>query len=429
MPHFRLRLTARVIVVAMVVPAMPFTALAQGDPGRAPGPIHAAEAPDARGFVAEPAIIGRALDFTTRLVGDGGEVQNGLYPDLGNMPTGSGWISAGPGYRHWFAGDQLFVDGSAAISWRAYKMVQARIELPQLLRSRLTLGTQARWQDLTQVTYFGEGPTTEESQRSEYRLKSVNVVGYATVHPVQWLSIGGRAGWIGRPSIAEPAGTFERGYPASQDVFPDDPVFARTNQPNYGYGEVSVTADDRDRPSHPRRGGLYRAAWSAYSDRDTGGFSFGRAELEAARFVPLASSRMVLAAHGWLVATHTAAGQAVPFYLEPSLGGHNTLRGYADYRFHDRAALIFNLESRIALFTHLDAAVFADAGNVAPRVGALNVDRRSYGAGLRLHTRRATVARVDVAHGSEGWRLLFRLNDPLRLSRLSRRTAPVPFVP
>ena len=429
MPHSRLQLTARVIVVAMVVGAMSFTALAQGDPGRMPGPSQAAEAPAARGFVAEPPLISRALDFTTRLVGDGGEIKNGLYPDLGNMPTGSGWISAGPGYRHWFAGDRLFVDGSAAISWRAYKMVQARIELPQLLRSRLTLGAQTRWQDLTQVTYFGEGPTTEESQRSEYRLESVNVAGYATLHPVQRLSIGGRAGWIGRPSIAAPAGTFERGYAATQDMFPDDPVFARADQPNYGYGEVFVALDDRDHRSHPTRGGLYRAAWSAYSDRDTGGFSFGRSELEAARFVPLASSRVVLAAHGWLVATHAGDGQVVPFYLEPSLGGHNTLRGYADYRFHDRTTLVFNLESRFALFTHIDAAVFADAGNVAPRVADLNVDRRSYGAGVRLHTRRATVARVDVAHGSEGWRVLFRLNDPLHLSRLSRRTAPVPFVP
>jgi outer membrane protein assembly factor BamA len=129
------------------------------------------------------------------------------------------------------------------------------------------------------------------------------------------------------------------------------------------------------------------------------------------------------------VATHTADGHVVPFYLASSLGGHNTLRGYSDYRFHDRATLVLNLESRIALFTHLDAAVFADAGNVAPRVPDLNVDRRSYGVGLRLHTRRATFARVDVAHGSDGWRWMMRMNDPLRLSRLSTRTAPIPSVP
>jgi len=401
----------RAVVLAIVIGAIPLRVAAQD------------------GLVPEPRLIGRALDFTTRLLGDGGEVKNGVYPELGNMPTGAGWMTFGPGYRHWSARDRVFADASAALSWRAYKMVQARVELPQLLRSRLAIGSQARWQDLTQVTYFGEGPATLETQRSEYRLRSVNVVGYATLRPVQWLSIGGRAGWLERPLISAPAGTFRGDNPSTQDVFPDDPVFARGEQPSYAHGEISVAADDRDHRSHPTRGGIYRAAWSAYSDRDTGGFSFGRSEIEAARFVPLASSRVVLAAHGWLVATHTADGHVVPFYLASSLGGHNTLRGYSDYRFHDRATLVLNLESRIALFTHLDAAVFADAGNVAPRVADLNVDRRSYGVGLRLHTRRATFARVDVAHGSDGWRWMMRMNDPLRLSRLSTRTAPIPSVP
>ena len=68
------------------------------------------------------------------------------------MPTGAGWITAGPGYRYWFFGDQMFIDGSAAVSWRAYTMAQARIEMPQLAKSRLVLGTQVRWQDLTQVS-------------------------------------------------------------------------------------------------------------------------------------------------------------------------------------------------------------------------------------------------------------------------------------
>jgi outer membrane protein assembly factor BamA len=279
------------------------------------------------------------------------------------------------------------------------------------------------------VTYFGDGPDSLVEQRSEYSLQSVNIVGYATLRPRQWLSIDGRAGWVRSPSISEPAGSFERGNPATQEVFPDDPVFARGDQPDYGHGEVSVAADDRDHRSYPTRGGLYRAAWSGYSDRGTGGFSFSRSAFEVARFVPLASSRVVLAAHGWLVATHAADDQAVPFYLAPSLGGHNTLRGYADYRFHDRSTLVVNLESRIALFTHLDVAGFADAGNVAPRASALNLDRRSYGVGVRMHTRRSTFARFDVAHGSEGWRFVFRLNDPLHMSRISKRTTPVPFVP
>ena len=91
--------------------------------------------------------------------------------------------------------------------------------------------------------------------------------------------------------------------------------------------------------------------------------------------------------------------------------------------------LLLNLETRVALMTHVDVAAFLDAGNVASRIGDLNLDKRSYGIGFRLHARRNTFARFDLARGDEGWRFVFRLNDPLSLSRLLRRTAPVPFVP
>jgi outer membrane protein assembly factor BamA len=115
--------------------------------------------------------------------------------------------------------------------------------------------------------------------------------------------------------------------------------------------------------------------------------------------------------------------------MQPSLGGQNTLRGFADYRFHDRNALLVTAEARFALMTHVDLATFWDAGNVAERFGDLDLDKRSWGMGFRLHSRRETFARFDMAHSEEGWKFLFRLNDPLHLSRLTKRTAPVPFVP
>ena len=378
---------------------------------------------------AEPREIARTIDFVTRTLGDGSEVKSGFYPELSNMPTGAGWITVGPGYRRWFFGDQLLIDGSAAVSWRAYKMAQARIELPQLAKSRLALGTQVRWQDLTQVTYFGEGADSLEANRSEYRLESTNIAGYATVRPTPWLSVGGRIGWLDRPSLGPPAGTFQRGNPPTQEVFPSDPVFSLSSQPSFAYQEASIAVDTRNRRGHPTTGGLYRAAWTGYTDQDHGTFSFRRSELEAAHFIPVSRSRVVFAMHGWLVASHTADDEWVPFYLEPSLGGHNTLRSYSDYRFHDRNLLVVNLEARMALFNHLDAAVFADAGNVAADIDEVDLDKRSYGAGLRLHSRESTFARVDIAHGAEGWRFMFRLSDPLQLKRLTRRTAPVPFVP
>jgi outer membrane protein assembly factor BamA len=122
----------------------------------------------------------------------------------------------------------------------------------------------------------------------------------------------------------------------------------------------------------------------------------------------------------------------VPFYLLPSLGGQNTLRSYDNYRFHDANMQLVNLESRWALFAHVDVAAFVDAGKVAPHAGDLDFRhlKRSYGAGLRVHNARSTLVRIDVGHGAEGWRLYLKISDPFKRSTpASGRSSVLPFVP
>lgn len=423
----------RTWALALLVAALPATVAAQDPPVGSQQPATArADDLEPDGLFPEPAIIDSAISFAQRrfhLGDEPGRPKSGFYPELSNMPTGAGWISLGPGYRHWLFSNRAVVDASAALSWRSYKMAQVRFEFPTLADARVMAGSQFRWQDLTQVTYFGEGEETLESTRSEYRLKSTNVVGYVTLKPVQWLSVGGRIGWLDAPSILPPTGSFTRGNPSTEEVFPDDAAYSVATQPAFVHGDLSVAADTRDHRSHPTRGGLYRASWARYADRDAGTFSFRRYEAEGAQFVPVAGSRLVLALHGWLVGSDTSEGDVIPFYLLPSLGGSNTLRAYTDFRFHDRNMVVLNAEARVALFTHVDAAVFADAGNVSARVADLNLDKRAYGIGFRVHAHESTFARFDIAHGEDGWRFFFRLSDPLHLTRLSRRTAAVPFVP
>lgn len=382
---------------------------------------------ESQGLLVEPMVIERAVIFGDRHFGNGA-ITNGFYTDFWNMVPGAGWISGGPGYRRWYSKDRVFVDASAAISWRGYKTAQARFELPRLVRSRLLLGSQMRWRDFTQVSFFGEGAEAPDSNVSEYRLRSKNLVGYATLRPVEWVDVDLQIGWL-KPSILPRAGPFKRDRLDTRDAFPGNIVFAVAEQPTFIHRGIAITADARDFPGRPTRGGLVRAAAADYSDRDSQAFSFRRYEAEAAGFVPFANSRAVLALHGWLVTSDTDEGQFVPFYLQPSLGGQNSLRSYADYRFHDRSMMLVNAEARIAMMTHVDAAVFIDAGNVGPRVRDLDFGKRSYGAGLRLHSRRQTYARLDVARGDEGWRFVFRFTDPLNLARISERTAAAPFVP
>jgi hypothetical protein len=380
-----------------------------------------------QGIVTEPVVVERAIIFSDRRLG-GGDLSGGWRLGFADLTPGAGSLSLQTTYRRWGSKDRYVGEASAGVSMRGYRAVAARFELPRFAQRRMALGTEFRWQDYTQVAYFGTGPDTFETNASQYRLRSSNLVGYVTLRPARWVDIDASIGVLS-PTMLASAGPFKRDRPETSAVFDGDPVFSRAEQPAFVTSGISLTADTRDFAGHSLRGGVVHVAATRYSDQDDGQASFGRYEAEVAQFVPLARRRVILAVHGRFVGSDMDEGRYVPFYLQPSLGGHNSLRSYDDHRFHDRNLLSLTVETRVAMMTHVDAAFFVDAGNVAAHAADLNLDRRSYGAGLRLHSRRETLARIDVAHGAEGWRAVFRLTDPLRLSRLARRTAVVPFVP
>jgi hypothetical protein len=338
-------------------------------------------------------------------------------------------VSLGPGYRQYLRDDHVMFDTSAALSWRLYKMGQARVEFLDLARDRLTLGVQGMWQDQTQVNFFGIGPDVAEDDQTQYRMQSFDLVGYGTYRATDWLAFDGTFGWLPSPKVMPAGGTFQGDFPDTLVVFPTLPAASVSDQPPFLHGMLAVRADTRDHPGHPTRGWYYRAALTNYTDWTTEDFSFNQWEAEGTQFVPLADRRWVLGFRGWIVSAEPLSGNEVPFYLLPSVGGHNTLRDFHTMQFHDNAALVVNAESRWSIFTHMDGAIFFDAGNVAPTVDDLNLDKVSYGAGVRVHIERTTIARFDVAGGPEGWRVVVRTNDPLRLTRYKRRIAAIPFIP
>ena len=383
------------------------------------------------GLLPEPSAIAKAIAYADRKMNRGGEPRDGFYPEFGNMITGSGWISVGPGYRHRLFDGRARIDASGAFSWNLYRMAQVHFELPHLANDHVLLGTQVIYQDLLRVNFFGVGNATSKSDRSGFRLKGTDILGYASVKVTPSLSLNGRFGSVQRIHVSAIAGRHVT-YPSTVDVFSEATAPGLTQQPAYLHADVSAVVDTRNHAGHPTRGGLYRLTAANYSDRDSGKYSFRRYEVEAAQFVPLAGDTWVLALHGWEVFTDASSGSTVPFYLMPSLGGKNTLRGYLDYRFHDRHMQSFNAESRWALFNHVDAAIFADFGKVAPTTGDLNFKdlKKSYGAGLRLHNGTYTFARLDFGRSTEGWRVLLQMSDPFKRSTLSgSHTAVLPFVP
>jgi hypothetical protein len=377
----------------------------------------------------EPPLLTAGIDFVERFTSSGdGEDDGGFYPKVGGMISGAGWISGGPGYRRTVFGGRAHADAYAAVSWRGYLRADAMLEFPLLADGRLAAGVEGLWQDATQVNYFGLGPDSSEELRSQYRLQTMNVVTYARYRPQRWLALSSRFGWLDRPSVSSATGPFRPDAFDAQATFPDDPAMTLAEQPMFLHGEMSITADTRDFPDHPTRGSLYHASAGAYV-ADERRYSFQRYEIEGLQALPLFDRALVVVLHGWGLFTHASPDQEVPFYLMPGLGGSYTLRGYSNYRFHDRHLLLASAESRWPIFVHLDGAVFVDAGTVAAEAGDLGFDKLVYGFGLRLHSHRFTLGRLDVSHTDEGWGVMFRSSDPFSLDRLKRWVAAVPFVP
>jgi len=241
-------------LIPVVVLASAISALAQE--AAPPEPTH-----DKFTGAAEPRPVTFVADFVGRFLGDGaGEEKSGFYPAFGRIVSGAGWISIGPGYRQRVFNGRAVIDGSAAISWRAYKQGQARFEFTDLADSHVAVGTQVWWQDLTQLNYFGNGPDSSIDGRSEYRLKTADVVGYGAYRPTRWLTLGASAGRLDGPTLDAPTGPFDRDYPDARLTYPNDPAFSLERQPAFAHGTVSVTADTRDYPDHPSRGAFYQAA-------------------------------------------------------------------------------------------------------------------------------------------------------------------------
>ena len=106
-------------------------------------------------------------------------------------------------------------------------------------------------------------------------------------------------------------------------------------------------------------------------------------------------------------------GNDVPFYLQPTLGGSQMLRGFATDRFRDRQLVWAQAEYGWDLWPFLGAVLFYEGGVVGSAPAALSIKdfKRDYGIGFRFGSARTIAVRTDVAFGSgEGTRIAMRFS-------------------
>ena len=330
-------------------------------------------------------------------------VRDGIHWKLGSLTTGSGFAYGG-GYRH----RRLFDGQGAATVWAAaslkrYWAMEGRFALPDLADGRVSLEAFARHSDYPREAFFGLGPDSRRSDHTSFDLRMTRVGGEAAVRPWKQLAFGGELEWL-RPRARN--GTDPR-------VPPIEALFDARAVPGLGieteFIRTGVSAEvDYRQPRNARRGGWYRLDASRYQARSAP-FDFTRLEADLRQYLSAFAERRVVALR-LLASTSTAdAGSQVPFYLMPSLGGHDSLRGFRDYRFRGPHALLAQAEYRYEIWSGFDAALFYDAGKVADTRRDLDFKRlqHDYGVGFRFNTDNGVIFRVDAGFGSRDGRHLF----------------------
>ena len=336
---------------------------------------------------------------------------DGFGVGFGNITPGAGFAIGAQYKRSDLLGGNLTLRVGARASVNESYLGRLDLSLPNLFGGRAFVDFNTMHRDISEMPYYGAGPDSQKSGRSDYRLEDTNVELRPGLRPFQKL----RVGLIGSYLAVNVGPGHASRYISTDRQFGPDVAPGIDRQTNFLRGGGFVEFDWRDRSSNPTSGGKYSAQYVRYLARDLGSSSFLRLDLDAAQYLPLFNHTRVIALHGSSSFTTTGAGQHVPFYLQPTLGGPDTLRGYRAYRFYGDNSVMVNAEYRWDLSPILGMVAFADGGKVFDRWEQWNLHgiESDVGFGFRVKNRsRSKVAfSLDTGFSHEGFQIWFRANN------------------
>ena len=401
----------RIPSVALALCALAAPAAAQTDTAREDEAFAARAAKAERPAPYAPGRVERALG----LIETSPAVQRLFVPldgfgvRIGGIDGGSP-IAAGPSWRRSTgAGGNLQLHASGAVSIAADNEVEAGVVIPHAGSPRLALHVSALASHLANERFFGLGPATLKADETAFVVDRRELMASATLTPASWLTMAASAGTV-MTSGADAEG---RRAPAVSTRFLAQAAPGLGLDTDFTTVSLATTVDVRDMPQNPRSGGRYHLAVSRYADRSGTTHSFTRVDVEVEQHLSTWKRQRVLTLRAIGSSLVADAGNDVPFYLQPTLGGSRVLRGFVTDRFRDRNLLALQAEYGFDLTPFLNTVLFYEAGAVASRWDDIDMNRleRDYGIGFRFGSARTVAFRTDVALGSgEGTRFTMRMN-------------------
>jgi outer membrane protein assembly factor BamA len=333
----------------------------------------------------------------------------GLRARIGALVTGSGF-AAGPEYfRDDLNDGNLIIRATTQFSVSKYQLYDLELNLPKLAQNRAFFELHATHRNYPQMQYFGPGPDSKREGRSDFRLEDTAFSVVTGVKPISHLRLGVIGGFT---EVNVGPGTDDR-YANAEILYSPTVAPGINHQTDFLQSGVFAQYDTRDIPGGPRSGGNYIARFTYNKDSDLNLHTFRKLDVELQHYIPLFNARRVIALRAKSELTYENTGQTVPFYMQPTLGGSNDLRGFRPFRFYDDNLVVFNAEYRYEVFAGLDMAVFADAGKVFRTASQLNLHdlEGAYGIGMRFNARNAVFMRIDAGFSHEGFQVWLKFNN------------------
>lgn len=325
-------------------------------------------------------------------------------PILGGLPADSG-LAAGAELLRYRTVGPLDARGRFIVSYKKYEHAELSLELPPPATNDFFADIRLRYRNYPEEDFWGLGSDTPETARTNYRLEDVWLTGTAGLHFRSGLRL---AGILGRTEANVAPGR-DQDFPSTETGLPPAATPGLAESPDYWRTGVEISFDRRDSRDDTRRGFLATFEWSRFRDDAPGDFSFDRYQAEYRQYFSLSDARRI-GARARITLTDPLGGHVIPFYLQPFIGGTDTVRGYDQYRFRSGNAILFNVEYRQGFKSILDLIVFADAGRVADTRSDLGLTdlRGSAGVGSRVRLGDNVLFGADVGFSPEGTHWWFR---------------------
>jgi hypothetical protein len=356
-------------------------------------------------------------------------VGRGLHPTIGTIVPEGGAAFGLALNSEWHISETphsrltTSVEGRVSVEgfWAAGAVAHMQVDwyrIPDVGSYRMPQVTVAvRHFDLPEMPFFGLGNDSSRDDRSSFELTETELPILADFPLGSGLTLSAQLNTLFAAS--DPSSTFTSRFSSATvpgidasttHIVPGLAVSYRSPDVLYGFS------------------GEGRVSYEAYQTLSGGSFTFDRVMarmavhygIEQQPFAQasfpylrslLGSSRFGVDAN--LVISEPRSGNAVPFYLQPTLGGgdinnENWLRSYQNYRFRAPTTVALGASYERRLIDPLGFSVFGQLGQVGQDLGDLDLDlddlKYSVGVGLTVRLGGKALLELSFAWGDEGFR-------------------------